>query len=165
MSVLKVDPTALTITMDNKDNKITLGANKDIPLMGRINIYAADQNEMSDADPLRYSIYKSVSFKGETATVIKVVPEKAEVNSAHENATHEVAQTVENQTTRAYAAEDAQKIAAEPEATQKNSTLTMAAIKGEKSKKLPGFMSAFAIAGLLSLAYILFGRERQRNGK
>jgi S-layer protein (TIGR01567 family) len=165
MSVFKVDPTALTITLDNKDNEITLGANKDISLMGRIGIYTADQDEMSDANPLRYYLYKYIDIEGEAPAVQEAMPEKAEANSVQENATHEVVQTVENQTARAVAGEDAQNITAEPKTARMNSTLAVVAIDGEKSKKLPGFQSAFAIAGLLLSAYILFGRERQRKGK
>jgi hypothetical protein len=72
---------------------------------------------------------------------------------------------VENRTGRSDAAEDVQKITAEPDATQENSTPAIVALKGERSKNLPGFQSAFAIAGLLSSAYILFGRERKKKGK
>jgi hypothetical protein len=56
MSVRNVDPTSMTITMDNKDNQIMLSKNKDIPLMGKIHIKTADQDG-TDAAPLRYYIY------------------------------------------------------------------------------------------------------------
>lgn len=56
MSIRNVDATGMTLTMDNKDNQITLSKNKDIPLMGKIHIRAADQDGTA-AYPLRYYIY------------------------------------------------------------------------------------------------------------
>jgi hypothetical protein len=35
MSIRTVNSTNMTITMDNKDNQVTLSKNKDIPLMGK----------------------------------------------------------------------------------------------------------------------------------
>jgi S-layer protein (TIGR01567 family) len=46
-----------TITMDNKDNTVTLSKNKDISLMGNIHIITSDQDIIDDANPLRYYIY------------------------------------------------------------------------------------------------------------
>jgi S-layer protein (TIGR01567 family) len=57
MSIRTVDATALTITMDNKDNQIVLGKGLDIPLMGKIRIKTADQSSISSDNPLRYYIY------------------------------------------------------------------------------------------------------------
>ena len=57
MSIRKVDPTGMTITMDNKDNQITLGNNMDIPLMGKIHIRTANQDPIDAANPLRYYLY------------------------------------------------------------------------------------------------------------
>ncbi len=48
-----------TITMDNKDNIVTLSKNKVIPLMGDINIKTSDQDFVDDANPLRYYLFKS----------------------------------------------------------------------------------------------------------
>ena len=56
MSIRNVDATALSITMDNKDNQIVLSKNKDIPLMDKIHIKTADQDGTADR-PLRYYIY------------------------------------------------------------------------------------------------------------
>jgi len=50
-----------TITMDNKDNTVTLSKNKDIPLMGDLKIVTADQAIVNDDNPLRYYIAKVVS--------------------------------------------------------------------------------------------------------
>jgi S-layer protein (TIGR01567 family) len=51
MSITSVDANAGTITMENKDNAITLSKNKDTALMGGISIKTADN------DTLRYYIY------------------------------------------------------------------------------------------------------------
>jgi S-layer protein (TIGR01567 family) len=63
MSIRNVDPSAMTITMDNKDNQIVLGKGIDIPLMGRIHIKTADQSTMSPDNPLRYYIYSEEPCK------------------------------------------------------------------------------------------------------
>ena len=47
-----------TITMDNKDNAITLSKNKDTALMTGIRIKTADN------DTLRYYIYKEITEPG-----------------------------------------------------------------------------------------------------
>ncbi|MFA6372906.1 MAG: S-layer protein domain-containing protein [Methanothrix sp.] len=46
-----------TITMDNKDNTVTLSKNKDISLMGNIKIITSNQEIVDDANPIRYYIY------------------------------------------------------------------------------------------------------------
>jgi len=61
MPIRLVDPTAMTIIMDNKDNPITLTRNKDIALMGSIHIRTADQDDTSVSNPLRYYIYSNES--------------------------------------------------------------------------------------------------------
>ncbi len=55
--------TADTITMDNKDNAITLSKNKDIALMAGISIKTADQDDTL-MNPLRYYIYKEAAIEG-----------------------------------------------------------------------------------------------------
>jgi len=55
-----------SITMDNKDNVITLSKNKDTTLMRNICIKTADQEIIDDAHPLRYYIYKEITIKPET---------------------------------------------------------------------------------------------------
>jgi S-layer protein (TIGR01567 family) len=57
MSIRNVNPTDYTITLDNKDNQITLAKNKDIPFMGAIHIKTADQDYIDIYAPLRYYIY------------------------------------------------------------------------------------------------------------
>jgi S-layer protein (TIGR01567 family) len=52
MTIRTIDANAGTITMDNKDNSITLSKNLDIPLMGDFRIRAANSDE------LRFCIYR-----------------------------------------------------------------------------------------------------------
>ena len=48
MTITTVMQTPDTITMDNKDNAITLSKNKDIALMGGVSIKTADNEQPSD---------------------------------------------------------------------------------------------------------------------
>ncbi|MFZ2472149.1 MAG: S-layer protein domain-containing protein [Methanothrix sp.] len=48
-----------TITMDNKDNTVTLSKNKDIELMGDVSIKTSDQDVIDDTNPQRYYLFKS----------------------------------------------------------------------------------------------------------
>ena len=68
MSVKNVDPTAMTITMDNKDNQITLSKNKDVVLMQNISIKTSDQDDTSASNPLRYYIYKAATIEAANTT-------------------------------------------------------------------------------------------------
>ena len=52
MTIRTIDANAGTITMNNKDNSVTLSKNLDIPLMGDFRIRAANSDE------LRFCIYK-----------------------------------------------------------------------------------------------------------
>ena len=58
MAIRNVNSTAMTITMDNKENPIILRKNEDIVLMQDIHIKTADQDAINDSQPLRYYIYK-----------------------------------------------------------------------------------------------------------
>jgi len=60
MSIRNVDPTAMTITMDNKDNQITLSKNKDVVLVGNVHIKTADQSTITADQPLRYYTRRSL---------------------------------------------------------------------------------------------------------
>jgi len=57
MSIRNVDPTTMSIILDNEDNQIALTKNKDIPLMGKIHIKTANQDVIDSNNPLRYYIY------------------------------------------------------------------------------------------------------------
>jgi S-layer protein (TIGR01567 family) len=66
MSIRNVDATAQIITMDNKDNQIILGKNKDIVLMQNIHIKTANQDTIDGDNPLRFYIYKLVTVEPKT---------------------------------------------------------------------------------------------------
>ena len=57
MTVQVVDADSMRIFMDNEDEQIVLSNNKDQPLMGDIRIKTADQDAISDEEPLRFYIY------------------------------------------------------------------------------------------------------------
>jgi S-layer protein (TIGR01567 family) len=61
MSIRNVNPTDMTILMDNKDNQIVLSKNKDVVLMQNIHIKTADQDTIDATTPLRYYIYSEGS--------------------------------------------------------------------------------------------------------
>jgi len=64
MTVQEVDSgEPMKIIMDNEDNKITLGKDKDIRLMENIKIRTADQDEVSANNPLRFYIYEEVAVE------------------------------------------------------------------------------------------------------
>ncbi len=142
MTIRTVDATNGVITMDNKDNAITLSKNKDSALMAGVNIKTADN------DTLRYYIYKAVTIEGAAAPVTEAAP------------VVEAAPAVENKTVEAPAAEAAPVVvenktaeapAAEP-AKAENKT-------AEPVKTQPGFESIFAITGLLAVAFLVLSRR------
>lgn len=61
------------IRMDNRDERIFLKANKNIPLMGDIKIRTADQDVIDAWDPLRFYIYKTATSEL-VDDVIEVAP-------------------------------------------------------------------------------------------
>ena len=78
MSIKNVDSTAMTITMDNKDNQITLSKNKDVVLMQNISIKTSDQDDISASNPLRYYIYKAETIGTSSIIAPEPAPTDAE---------------------------------------------------------------------------------------
>jgi len=78
--------TSDTITMDNKDNTVTLSKNKDITLMGDVKIKTSDQDVVDDANPLRYYLYKEVTLEGAEAAEQPAPVEPAEAEVTEEAA-------------------------------------------------------------------------------
>ena len=76
MTLQEVDSDALSIIMDNEDNKITLDKNKDTSLMENIRIKTADQDEVSAEVPLRFYVYREITepstyeVRGSVSTVV-----------------------------------------------------------------------------------------------
>ncbi|MFZ2471718.1 MAG: S-layer protein domain-containing protein, partial [Methanothrix sp.] len=144
-----------TITMDNKDNSITLNKNKDTTLMVGIGIKTADQDVITAEDPLRFYIYKTVTIEGAAAEAAPVVAEAAPavetapaVEAAKENVT--VAEAAKTEAT-----EDVTEAKAAETAAAENVTEAKAAEK----EATPGFESILAITGLLAVAFLVLGRK------
>ncbi len=164
MSVRRIDPDALTITMDNKDNQITLSPNKDITLMGEIGIYVADQDEISDAEPLRYYLYKYIDFDGEAPPAEEIALKTEQESELQVSPNQDITQIEENQSASAKKSGNVQNISSEHKPDKESRTLVLDAVKKPESKSLPGFQGKFALAGLLSSALILLVRERKKKG-
>ncbi len=86
MTITSVDANAGTITMENKDNAITLSKNKDTALMSGISIKTADN------DTLRYYIYKAVTIEGAAAPVAEAAPAVEAAPAAEPTTAVEVAE-------------------------------------------------------------------------
>ncbi len=148
MTITSVDANAGTITMENKDNAITLSKNKDTALMSGISIKTADN------DTLRYYIYKAVTIEGAAAPAAEAAPA---VEAAPAATT--VVEAAKENVTEAKAAETAatEKVAeakAVETAAKENVTEAKAA-----EKATPGFESILAITGLLAVAFLVLGRR------
>jgi S-layer protein (TIGR01567 family) len=81
MSIRNVDPTAMTIKMDNEDNQITLSKNKDVVLMQNIFIKTSNQDDISASNPLRYYIYKA-----ETSETNNIIAPESSVTGGEKTA-------------------------------------------------------------------------------
>jgi S-layer protein (TIGR01567 family) len=154
MSIRKVEPTTLTITMDNKDNQVTLSKNKDVVLMQNVHIKTADQDTINADTPLRYFIYKSATIEAANVTAPAAAPAAAAPAEAA-NVTTEAKPAAENVTAPAAAtpAAEAAKPANATAEKPANATAPAAA-------KQPGFEGIFAITGLLAVAYLVLGRKQ-----
>ena len=135
-----------TITMDNKDNTITLGKNKDIALMGDMKILTSDQDILDAEHPQRYYIYETLTIEGAEAPAAEPAPEveaaPVEEPEAAEEPVAEPAPVEEPKVVEEPVAEPAP---AENETTP--------------AEEQPGFESIFAITGLLAVAYLVLGRR------
>jgi S-layer protein (TIGR01567 family) len=150
--------TADTITMDNKDNTVTLSKNKDIALMGDVSIRTADQDVVDEANPLRYYVYKTVTIEGEGATPAENVTAAKEVASAaQENVTaaEEVASAAQENVT---AAEEVAAAAEEAPAAEAAPAAETPAAE-PATNETPGFGGLFALTGLLAVAYLVLNRR------
>jgi S-layer protein (TIGR01567 family) len=148
MSIRNVDPTAKTITMDNKDNQITLSKNKDSLLMTNIHIRTADQDTITADQPLRYYIYKAATIEG-AAPVAPAAPANV---TAPTNVTPVA--PVETVTPPAEVAPAKENVTPAPaNATPANATPAA-------KPAAPGFESIFAITGLMAVAYLVLGRKQ-----
>jgi S-layer protein (TIGR01567 family) len=155
MSIRNVNPTAMTITMDNKDNPVTLSTNKDAVLMQNIHIKTADQDPIDAINPLRYYIYKAATIEtaNATAPAIATVPAAAPAASVTKNVTSPVNKAAENVTkSTTLAVAGAEKGSAMAANATANATKTE---EKPAAAKQPGFEGIFAITGLLAAGYLL----------
>jgi S-layer protein (TIGR01567 family) len=145
--------TAEGITMDNKDNSITLSKNKQIDLMEGVKIKTADQDDVTAENPLRYYIYKDVTIEGAAAPVVEAAP-AVEATPAAEAVTAAAAVAEEKVNESAVVAKEKVEEAATKAEEKVNASATEAA-----EKATPGFESIFAITGLLAVAFLVLGRK------
>ncbi len=147
MTIRSVDATNGVITMDNKDNAITLSKNKDSALMAGVNIKTADN------DTLRYYIYKAVTIEGTAA------------NATTTTVTTTTAAPAENVTTTTVPSENVTTTTTTTTAPVENVSTTTTTAPAENAttpaaeKTTPGFESVFALTGLLAVAYLVLSRR------
>jgi len=146
MTIRTVDATAMTITMDNKDNAVTLSKNKDIILMPGVSIKTADN------DTLRYYVYTTQTIAGAVAANVTAPaanvtkPANVTAPAAPANVTKPANETKPANVTAP---------AANVSKPANNTTAAPA-----PAKKQPGFEGIFAITGLLAVAYLVLGRKQ-----
>ena len=151
LTIRTVDATAGTITMDNKDNAITLSKNKDVVLMPGVSIQTADN------DTLRFFIYKPVTIEGtaaQNATTTTTV--KTTTTAPAENVTTTTVPAKNETTTTTTTTAPAENVTTTTTTTTpaENNTNASAA-----AKTTPGFESIFALTGLLAVAYLVLSRR------
>jgi S-layer protein (TIGR01567 family) len=161
MSIRNVNPSAMTITMDNKDNQITLTKNKDVVLMQNVHIKTADQDPIDAANPLRYYIYKAATIEAAntTASATSAAPASAPAANITRSATVSSGTTAGNTTKNVTKASAASATTTASNAT-KNSNATANATKATAPAKQPGFEGVFAITGILVIGYLLRGTRQ-----
>jgi S-layer protein (TIGR01567 family) len=152
LTIRTVDATAGTITMDNKDNAVTLSKNKDVVLMPGISIQTADN------DTLRFFIYKPVTVEGTNATTTTTTVQTT-TNAPAENVTTTTvpSENATTTTTKTNApAENVTTTTTKTTAPAANNTTTTT---NTTKKTTPGFESIFALTGLLAVAYLVLSRR------
>jgi S-layer protein (TIGR01567 family) len=161
MSIRDVNPTAMYIVMDNKDNQVTLSKNKDIVLMQNIHIKTADQDPIDEVNPLRYYIYKAATIEAAntTASATSAAPAMAPAANITKSAAASASTTAENMTKNVTRASTASATTTASNVT-KDSNATANATKATAPAKQPGFEGVYAVTGLLAVGYLLMNRKR-----
>lgn len=161
MSIRSVNPTAMAIVMDNKDNQITLSKNKDVILMQNIHIKTADQDPIDATNPLRYYIYKAATIEAAntTASATSAAPVSDLAASITNSAAASAGTTAENTTKNVTKASAASATTTASNVT-KNSNTTANATKATTPAKQPGFEGIYAITGILVTGYLLRGKRK-----
>ena len=133
MTIQTVDADAMTIMMNNEDNKITLTKKRDVSLMENIRIKTADQDVINAENPLRFYIYKEMTIEAEDeepAPVPVAAPEPVVEPVVVEEPVVE------------------EPVVEEP------------VEEPEEENGIPGFEAVFAITGLLAVSYLVL-RKRE----
>lgn len=160
MTIHDVNPSTMTIKMDNKDNKISIRKDKNILLMDDIYIGVADQDDTSAADPLRYFIYKDVDVKEEGATKEQST-ETSEIEEHYDNVMDDSRADNEAVTTNSVEYKENVNATATIGESKKNDTeYGVQSDQNVESKKQPGFEIALAMTSILAVAYLTFSRKR-----
>jgi len=152
MTITSSTPT--TITMENKDNAVTLSKNKDITLMPGVGLITADNST------LRYYIYTTQTIEGAAAENVTAPVEAApaeNVTAPVENVTAPA--PVENVTAPAEETTPAENVTA-PAENETTENATAPANATAPSKGMPGFEGIFALSGLVAVAYLVLGRKQ-----
>jgi S-layer protein (TIGR01567 family) len=151
LTIRTVDATAGSITMDNKDNAVTLSKNKNVVLMPGVSIQTADN------DTLRFFIYKPVTIEGTNATTTTTTVQTTTTAPA-ENVTTTTVPSENATTTTTTTTAPAENVTTTKTTTapaENNTTTTTNTTK----KTTPGFESIFALTGLLAVAYLVLSRR------
>ncbi|HWQ18399.1 MAG TPA: S-layer protein domain-containing protein [Methanotrichaceae archaeon] len=147
MTIRTIDANAMTITMDNKDNAVTLSKNKNIDLMPGVSIKTADN------DTLRYYIYTEQTIEGAAAApAANVTAPAANVTAPVVPANETVPAEVTPVTTTNVTTE-----------TKTTNVTTETKTTNETTPapaQQPGFEGIFAITGLMAVAYLVLGRKQ-----
>lgn len=159
MSISNVNPTAMSIVMDNKDNPITLVKNKDVVLMQDIHIKTADQDPIDESNPLRYYICKAstIEVANTTTSATSIAPATTPPSNITQNATAS-ANTAENVTKNVTETSAASAITKSN--VIRNSNATTNTTKTTAPAKQPGFEGVYAVTGILTVGYLLTNRKR-----
>jgi len=147
MTIRTIDASAMKITMDNKDNAVTLSKNKDIVLMPGVSIKTADN------DTLRYYVYTTQTIEGAAPAEVTTTP--VETPAPVTNVTETAAPANETKPAEVVAPANETKPAAEAPANE-----TKPAAETPAPAKQPGFEGIFAITGLMAVAYLVLGRKQ-----
>lgn len=161
MSIRDVNPSIMTITMDNKDNQVTLSKNKDIVLMQNVHIKTADQDPIDVDNPLRYYIYKAATIEAVNTTASATFASSATAPAANDTKSPAASASI---TAEIITKNVTETRTASPTTTTsdvtKNYSAGADATKATATAKQPGFESVYAVTGLLAAGYLLMNRKR-----
>ena len=158
MSISEINPSSMTIKMDNRDNNITIRNDKNILLMGDIYIGVADQDDTGAINPLRYYIYKDVDITEDALASKEQSTERSEIKELNDSLTDKSGAESKTVTENSVESKETGNITAKVDESKKNTTKYGA--QNVESKKQPGFEGALAMTSILAVAYLIFARKQ-----